>query len=318
MNHHSPFRSGRWFTENSDNNDKDQAANSVEELKEQEQEDQKAAQFKQMARAFQRENDESTEQLSEIPDDFDDLSIPTLTPVQDEKDFVEPSIDAEDDERASDTEDLGSSQKLQKDATGRRAKEREQRRRDIVDTARRLFAERGFQGCTMEELCKITEFAKPTLYKFFGSKEELFYSILLDGYSDLEAILRGSRKKPRVTDQFRNVCVMYLIYFRKHLDFFQIHRQVGDRLRRDSDVPQHHQAKDALHRIYKGMEDMLRDGLLLGEFRPLDPKKTCLIFFEALSVYTYAFREQEEFRTAHEMADEVMSLFLDGLRLPIG
>jgi hypothetical protein len=65
------------------------------------------------------------------------------------------------------------------------------------------------------------------------------------------------------------------------------------------------------------MEAMFHDGLMLGEFRPMDPKKTCLIFFEALSVYTYAFREEKELRTAHEMADEVLTLFLDGLRLTV-
>ncbi len=341
----SPFRDGSWFQEKSNDLELDPTEvleSTLEDTLENPDEPDKAEpgarQFRQLARSFQADPNETEPTLKSVgaaafaPQETaqDDAARAGEVDVPEEASSAQavlpdlPAVDIpefagtpKEDAKASPAGD-GDKAVLAKHETpsiGRRARERAQRKRDILDCARGLFAERGFQGCTMEDICTRTEFAKPTLYKYFSSKEDLFYTVLMDGYGDLEAILRGSRKKARVTDQFRNVCVMFLIYFRKHLDFFQIHRQVSDRLKREATVPMQKEAQEALGRIQEGMEDMFRDGLMLGEFRPMDPKKTCLIFFEALSVYTYAFREEKELRTAHEMADEVLMLFLDGLKL---
>lgn len=199
---------------------------------------------------------------------------------------------------------------------GRRAREREARRREILDVARRLFAAQGFQGTTLDELATQTEFAKPTLYQYFESKEHLFYTILRDGYGDLESIVRKTMGGGGSSaQQFRTICVMFLIYFRKHLDFFLIHRQFGERLRRDVDNAWHSDVRDSFGEILEGLRGLFESGVGLGEFRPLDAKKLCALFFESVAVYTYAFRDEEELRTAHEMADEIIGLFLDGLRV---
>jgi len=198
---------------------------------------------------------------------------------------------------------------------GRRAREREARRREIFDTARRLFAAHGFQGMTLDDLALQTEFAKPTLYQYFDSKEQLFYAILGEGYGDLQSIvLKAVGGGGGAAAQFRTICVMFLIYFRKHLDFFQIHRQFGERLRRPSDNPWHDEVKRRHDEVLGGMQGLFLTGSRSGEFRPMDARKVCALFLEAVAVYTNAFREERELRTAHEMADEIVGLFLDGLR----
>ncbi|NNE70602.1 MAG: helix-turn-helix transcriptional regulator, partial [Rhodothermales bacterium] len=46
----------------------------------------------------------------------------------------------------------------------RRERERLARRREILDAARTVFAERGFVGATLEEIASRAEFGKGTLY----------------------------------------------------------------------------------------------------------------------------------------------------------
>lgn len=202
-------------------------------------------------------------------------------------------------------------------ALGRRARERLQRRREILDVARQHFARRGFNGTTLDEIAKQAEFAKPTLYQFFSSKEHLFHSILVDGYQDLLGILRkvGGAENGASTS-FRTVCVMFLIYYRKHLDFFVMHRQVQHRLLQPAENPWHDQSQQLFLEIRARLKDLLLKGMENGEFRRLDAERVCSTFLETLNIYTQAFQDGGELRTATELAEEIMGLFLNGLSSP--
>src|SRR3954462_5430579 len=59
---------------------------------------------------------------------------------------------------------------------GLRARKKEQTRRLIANTARRLFAERGFEAVTVAEVARAADVAEKTVFNYFATKEDLFYS----------------------------------------------------------------------------------------------------------------------------------------------
>ena len=68
----------------------------------------------------------------------------------------------------------------------RRQKEKEQRRRTILAAAERLFAGDGFHNTTIEQVAADIDLSKGTIYLYFQSKEDLFFSILeekIDNYT---------------------------------------------------------------------------------------------------------------------------------------
>ena len=54
-----------------------------------------------------------------------------------------------------------------------------QRREQLIPTARQLFAERGFDATTVEEIAARAKVSKPVVYEHFGGKEGL-YAVVVD------------------------------------------------------------------------------------------------------------------------------------------
>jgi AcrR family transcriptional regulator len=63
----------------------------------------------------------------------------------------------------------------------RRAREKAQRRQEILDAARTEFFQRGFHRPTVDDVAARAEVSKGTIYLYFESKEEILAHLLLEG-----------------------------------------------------------------------------------------------------------------------------------------
>jgi TetR/AcrR family transcriptional regulator len=77
----------------------------------------------------------------------------------------------------------------------RKEREKEQRRKDIIDSAENLFFERGYDNVSMKDISNEVELSKATLYLYFENKEELFFAIVLRGTRILNAMIREAVEK---------------------------------------------------------------------------------------------------------------------------
>lgn len=62
-------------------------------------------------------------------------------------------------------------------ARTRRDRERDAHRLEILEAAERVFAGKGYENATVEEIAREAEFATGTLYNFFDGKEALFLAV---------------------------------------------------------------------------------------------------------------------------------------------
>jgi AcrR family transcriptional regulator len=66
------------------------------------------------------------------------------------------------------------------------------RRRQLLDVAVDVFAERGFHGTSMDEVAEAAGVTKPVLYQHFDSKRELYLELLDDVGSHLVAAVTAA------------------------------------------------------------------------------------------------------------------------------
>src|SRR5439155_16351645 len=73
---------------------------------------------------------------------------------------------------------------------GRRERKKLQTRQLLADTARRLFAERGFEAVSVAEVAREADVAEATVFNYFPTKEDLVYSGLESFENELLAAIR--------------------------------------------------------------------------------------------------------------------------------
>ena len=74
-------------------------------------------------------------------------------------------------------------------------REREQRRNDIINAARKLFADRDFDEVSMDEIAEDIGLGKSTLYLYFKNKEALYFAIELRGIQIWVEMVKEEVKK---------------------------------------------------------------------------------------------------------------------------
>ncbi len=97
-----------------------------------------------------------------------------------------------------------------------------ERREQLLDIGRRLFAERGFEGTSIEEIAAQAGVSKPVVYEHFGGKEGL-YAVVVDREVErllamATAILGGANTR----EKFEAAAVALLRYIEDNSDGFRI------------------------------------------------------------------------------------------------
>ena len=115
----------------------------------------------------------------------------------------------------------------------RRLREKDERRRQILETARQLFWKKGFNGTTMPEIADAVELAPGTLYLYFPSKDALYIELLCECYDDLiERLRKAAGKSARPRRQAETLVDTFMSFARDcpqcfDVIFFVLQRDVG-------------------------------------------------------------------------------------------
>jgi len=110
----------------------------------------------------------------------------------------------------------------------RKEKEQKQRRQYILDAAKEVFARDGYERASMNEIARLSEFTKRTLYQYFTDKADLYLSVLLFLYEDIKGELEYKDiKYQNGYDLLKQIFHAYYEYYKNHTDTFKIMYDIG-------------------------------------------------------------------------------------------
>lgn len=189
---------------------------------------------------------------------------------------------------------------------------RKERREQLIDVARALFAERGLEGTSVEEIAAHAGVSKPVVYEHFGGKEGL-YAVVVDRevrtlHDSIRAAITTPRANPRALIELGTLSL--LDYIDDHPNGFRI-------LSRDSSATS---ADGSFATILSDIASRVED-LLGNEFikRGLDPDTAplysqMLVGLVALAGQWWMDNRDEQGLAKPEMAAHLVNLAWYGMR----
>lgn len=154
----------------------------------------------------------------------------------------------------------------------RKDRERERHRQEIVRAAERIFAQKGYQAATIEEIAREAEFAVGTLYNLFKGKDEL-YSRVIESFvrqfmTDFELKV-ASEDDPEKA--IAALIALRLTHFDEHREFIRIALDLSPCGRMDPARAMPEEVR-GLHERYVGaVTSIYRRGIERGTFDVSDP-----------------------------------------------
>lgn len=97
-----------------------------------------------------------------------------------------------------------------------------ERREQLLDIGRELFAARGFDGTSIEEIAARASVSKPVVYEHFGGKEGI-YAVVVDRETQrLLDMVTGALSGGHARELLEQAALALLDYVERHSDGFRI------------------------------------------------------------------------------------------------
>jgi len=105
----------------------------------------------------------------------------------------------------------------------RRKREKEERRRLILDRARDLFFAHGYESVTIAQIASAAELGKGTLYTYFRGKESIYIELLREGIGILSGLLEEAESYDAPPDdQLRMMGLAFLAFYNQYPEYFRL------------------------------------------------------------------------------------------------
>lgn len=181
----------------------------------------------------------------------------------------------------------------------------DKRRDAIVETAARLYGERGFKGASVADLARECGASKSLIYHYFPSKEDILYEVMA---AHLEALVDAADDAMRAGDARERLHALTLAFMRLYVGARSSHKVLLNEL---DNLPPGRRAEvvGKQRRIIAVVET------LLLEIRPDSNPITlplAMLFFGMIN-WTHTWFRPDKRMDADALADLAVALMLNGL-----
>jgi len=180
----------------------------------------------------------------------------------------------------------------------------------LLDSALRLFSEKGYDGTSIREIIEAAGVTRPVLYYYFENKEALFRHLVESQFERLTARIDAitashSRCRDRLLALMRSdfedaeeapemVCLVLRAFFAPQGEGHGI------------------DATGLAYGRIRGIAGVMEAGMASGELAPGDPWSMALAFAGVMDMYVMAKSHRPRGRLTAALAEGLVGLFMDG------
>ena len=181
----------------------------------------------------------------------------------------------------------------------RKEREHKRRRKEILDAALGIFAQKGYYGATMAQISQTSEYPLGTIYKYFSGKEQIFHDMVMDQGRQLGHLIQEAAERKDLGPKERAyACLMANARFLKESkDFVRVYISLRSSV--DSILSPELQAN--INRIHQKMvniyTDIFQEGVDAGVFKPYPAEDLSSLFFGVIfsSIWPWVSENRESY-----------------------
>lgn len=184
-----------------------------------------------------------------------------------------------------------------------------QKRKHILDTARKVFAEKGFKSVTMKDIVEACEISRGGLYLYFDSTEQIFLEILALEAQETDDLFEGHISEE---DTAADILTLFLKEQKKELlqkkDSLTV--AVYEYFFANGSTDRNNMLHKQFDAGVRVLEKLIEAGIASGEFYCENPKGAAaniMYVLEGLKINAQTFGITEK------MVDEQLLYIMEGL-----
>lgn len=184
------------------------------------------------------------------------------------------------------------------------------KRKQILKAAVKVFSRKGFHETKVDEIARLADVGKGTVYEYFAGKAELFQEMFKTGMEFYMTDLTGALK-PGMSCRAKLVLVA-----RHHMNFVHRYKDLA-RITMTEHVHFDEGFRNWIWENRMKKEEFLREiiseGIAAGEFRRVDPHAAALAFMGAISVICSPMFFSKGRVSDDDFLEPVMDVIFSGL-----
>lgn len=198
----------------------------------------------------------------------------------------------------------------------------------ILEAAEKVFSQRGYALSTVDEIAAEAQFSKATLYRYFKSKRDIFFDVIMNSFDEVLLELEELKSKDlSAGEKLKELIKLLLQVFSKKKSVSRIFHTEKDAMKKILGMnPKEPLSHSTVHaRIPKGFMDKgkklsqaitstIQEGIHSGEFRDMDAEEASEILGALLRGFSFGEIFQERTFSIEKRSELLYDFFLNGIK----
>lgn len=204
----------------------------------------------------------------------------------------------------------------------------EENKRYILKAAEKVFAKKGYSLTTVDGIAEEAQFSKATLYRYFESKSEIFFEIVISSFEDVHHKVKKIQQMESSAEEKLRELIFYVSSFyhkkRNLARILMMERSVMKKVfnldSKEQLIPSSHHPKiptilkSRMEDIFNIMCEIIHEGIESREFRKVDVRDACFVLGAMIRGFHFRGPMRDKEYSVSESTNLLHSFFLEGIK----